>query len=180
MSRELERMQAGITVESMQMVRVTWPRQVDAAFQDLIGAQQESEKVMSEARGNAEKTLNEAGGPVTVELLAKLKSGDEKGAEPLWDELAGEAQKVISESRAYRTTVVKNAEASAQYMKSLLPEYRKRPQLVMQKIYQDAIEEVMAAADEKIYAQRTPGATGDEVRVMINSNPTKEKKAEKK
>jgi modulator of FtsH protease HflK len=180
MASELERMHAGITVESMQMVRVTWPRQVDAAFQDLIGAQQESEKVMSEARGSAEKTLNEAGGPVTAELLAKLKSGDEKGAEPLWNELAGEAQKVISESRAYRTTVVKNAEASAQYMNSLLPEYRKRPQLVMQKIYQDAIEEVMAAADEKIYAQREAGAGGDEVRVMINSNPVKEKKAEQK
>jgi modulator of FtsH protease HflK len=159
---------------------VTWPRQVDAAFQDLIGAQQETEAKMNDARGTAEETLNKAGGPVTRELLAKLNSGDEKGAEALWDQLAGDAQKTISEARAYKTTVVQNAKANADYMKSLLPEYRKRPQLVMQKIYQDAIEEVMASADEKIYAQRAPGATGDEVRVMINSNPVKEKKAERK
>lgn len=180
MTTELDRMHAGIAVESMQMVKVTWPRQVDAAFQDLIGAQQETEAKMNDARGQAAETLNQAGGPVTVELLARLKAGDEEGAKPLWDQLAGDAQKTISEARAYKTTVVQNAKASADYMKSLLPEYRKRPQLVMQKIYQDAIEEVMASADEKIYAQRTPGATGDEVRVMINSNPVKEKKAENK
>jgi modulator of FtsH protease HflK len=180
MSRELDHMQVGITVDSLQMVKVTWPRQVDAAFQDLIGAQQQSETKLNEARGNADKTLSEAGGPVTTKLLAKLRSGDEKGAEPLWNELAGNAQKTISEARAYRTKVVRNAEGSAQYLNSLLPEYRKRPQLVMQKIYQDAIEVVMAAADEKIYAQREPGAKGEEVRVMINSNPVKEKKAEQK
>jgi modulator of FtsH protease HflK len=178
MSRELERMNLGVTVDSMQMSKVTWPRQVDAAFQDLIGAQQESQTAMNDAYGTAVETLNKAGGPVTGELLAKLKSGDAEGAEPLWNELAGEAQKVISEARAYKTTVVTNAEASARYMASLLPEYQKRPQLVMQKIYQDAIEEVMAAADEKIYAQRAPGTVGDEVRVMINSNPVKAKKAE--
>ncbi|HSV27841.1 MAG TPA: SPFH domain-containing protein, partial [Sedimentisphaerales bacterium] len=63
MSRELMDMRTGITIDTMQLVRVTWPRQVDAHFQGLIGARQESERVISEARGNAERTLNEAGGP---------------------------------------------------------------------------------------------------------------------
>jgi len=180
MSRELDALHTGITVDSMQLLYVTWPRQVDEAFQDLIGAQQETERAINEARGTAEKTLTDTGGPVTGELLAMLRSGDAAGAEPLWNDLAGDAQKVISEAKAYRTKVVKDAEANAHYMQSLLPEYRKRPQLVMQKIYQDAIEQVMASADEKIYAQREPGSKGDEVRVMINSNPVKEKKAEKK
>jgi modulator of FtsH protease HflK len=180
MTTELDRMQAGVTVDSMQMANVRWPLQVDEAFQDLIGAQQEAETNMNTARGTAEETLNKAGGPVTRELLAKLKSDDEKGAEPLWDQLAGDAQKVISDARAYQTKVVRDAMGTTNYMQSLLPEYRKRPELVMQKLYQDAIEEVMAAADEKIYAQRTQGATGEEVRVMINSSPVKEKKTEKK
>jgi membrane protease subunit HflK len=180
MSRELAAMNAGISVDTMQMVRVTWPRQVDSAFQDLIGARQESEKGMSEARGYTEQTLNEAGGPVTSVLLTKLKSGDEQGVEELWGQLAGQSQKVISEARAYRTKVVEDARSNAEYMQSLLPEYRKRPQLVLQKIYQDAIEEVMAGADEKMFAQRDSAGKGDEVRVMINSNPVKAKKTEKK
>jgi len=180
MSRELADMRTGIVVDTMQLVSVTWPPQVDAAFQDLIGARQESERGLSEARGKAEEKLNEAGGPVTTELLAKLRSGDEKGAEPLWDQLAGEAQNVIAEARAYRTKVVEDARANADYMNSLLPEYRKRPELVIQKIYQDAIEDVMANADEKIFAQRDAEDKGSEVRVMINSNPVKEQKAEEK
>jgi membrane protease subunit HflK len=181
MSRELAAMNTGIVVDTMQMVRVTWPRQVDAEFQNLIGARQESEKGMSEAKGYTEQTLNEAGGPVTSVLLAKLKSGDEQGIEELWGQLAGQSQKVISEARAYRTKVVEDARSNAEYMQSLLPEYRKRPQLVIQKIYQDAIEEVMANADEKIFAQRDADGKSDEVRFMINSNPVKAaKKAEKK
>ncbi len=183
MSRELADMRTGIVIDDkdgIKLERVTWPRQVDAAFQDLIGARQQSEQGMSVARGAAEQTLNEAGGPVTTELLTKLMSGPDV-PDTLWDQLAGEAQKVISEARAYRTKVVEDARANAEYMQSLLPEYRKRPALVMQKIYQDAIEEVMAAADEKIFAQRDPGAgKSSEVRVMINSNPVKEKKSQTK
>jgi modulator of FtsH protease HflK len=181
MSRELADMHTGIVVDTMQMVKVMWPRQVDGAFQDLVGARQESEKGMSEARGHAEQTLNEAGGPVTGELLAKLMSGDEAGIETMWEQLAGEAQNVIAESRAYRTKVVEDARANAEYMQRLLPEYNKRPQLVIQKIYQDAIEEVMMNADEKIFAQRdSASGKSEEVRVMINSNPVKEKKTQQK
>ena len=116
---------------------------------------------------------------MTNELLARLMRGDEDIPDSLWDQLAGEAQRIIAEARAYRTKVVEDARANAEYMQSLLPEYRKRPELVLQKIYQDAVEEVMMAADEKIFAQRDPAAgKNSEVRIMINSNPVKEKKTQ--
>jgi hypothetical protein len=74
---------------------------------------------------------------------------------------------VISQARAYRTSVVADIKASAEYLRSLLPEYQRRPQLVLQKIYQDAIEEILGTVDEKIFVP--PGENqGREIRVLVN------------
>ncbi|MHC5179450.1 MAG: hypothetical protein ACYSOS_02880, partial [Planctomycetota bacterium] len=76
----------------------------------------------------------------------------------------------ISEANLYRTTVVEDAKASAEYLRRLLPEYRKNQELVLQKIYQDAIEQVLAGADEKIFIQTREGMA-DEIRVLLNRDP---------
>ena len=62
---------------------------------------------------------------------------------------------MISEARAYRTTVVSDAKANAEYLTQLLPQYREYPELVLQRIYQDAVEEVLANAEEKFIMQRS-------------------------
>ena len=65
-------------------------------------------------------------------------------------------------------------------MQKLLPEYRKNPELVLQKIYQDAIEQVLAGADEKIFMQTREGLP-DEIRLMLNRDPNiKKEKAKQK
>jgi regulator of protease activity HflC (stomatin/prohibitin superfamily) len=170
---KLNQMESGITVVSIQLTDIIWPRQVDAAFLASIRASQESQKAVSEARGYAENTLNEAGGPVAAELLTALndKNADEAGKELLWNELAGTAQEKIAQARAYRTEVVETAKANAEYLEKILPEYRKRPKLVTQKIYQDAIEIVFNNADEKIIIQPTEGTKGKEIRLLLNRDP---------
>ena len=86
----------------------------------------------------------------------------------------------MSQARADSNRVEKTAEANAIYFTSLLPEYREHPRLVLQKIYQDAVEEVLENADEKIFLEPDAGGKGREIRVMINSNPSiKPKKKEK-
>ena len=75
----------------------------------------------------------------------------------LWSQLAGSAQEQIAQARAYRTSVVESAKANADYLRTLLPEYRKRPELVLQKIYQDTVENVLNNADEKILLQPSAG-----------------------
>jgi len=84
--------------------------------------------------------------------------------------LSGQVQSEISEARLYRTKVVEDAKANAEYMQKLLPEYRKNPELVLQKIYQDAIEQVLADADEKIFMQTREGLP-DEIRLLLNRDP---------
>ncbi len=182
LQEKLNTIGSGIKVVSVQLTDVTWPRQVDYAFLASIKARQASQKTISEAKGYAESTLNEAGGPVAGDLLAVLegKTVSELEKELLWSQLAGSAQEKIAQARAYRTGVVETAKANAEYLLKILPEYRKRPELVIQEIHLGALREVYDNADEKMIIQPTEGTKGREIRILLNRDPTvKPKKAEK-
>ena len=117
--------------------------------------------------------MKKAGGSEAHRILAILKDPDlsEKPDARIWSQLAGTAQERIAEARAYRTKVIESAKADAEYLRKLLPEYRKRPGLVIQEIYQDAIEEVLENADEKIIVQPATGSGPREVRIQLNRDP---------
>jgi membrane protease subunit HflK len=178
--QKLDNIQSGIKVISVQLTDRIWPRQVDDAFQASIKARQASQKAISEARGYAENTLNEAGGPVAETLLKALRDQNpgEQETELLWEQLAGQAQEKIADARAYRTKIVETARANAQYLQLLLPEYKKSPELVKQKIYQDAIENVLNNADEKMIIQPGANTKGREIRIKLNRDPTIKPKSE--
>jgi regulator of protease activity HflC (stomatin/prohibitin superfamily) len=182
LQEKLDRIESGIAVVSVQLTDITWPRQVDKAFLASIKASQDSQKTISEAKGYAENTLNETAGPIAVQLFEALKNetASEKEKELLWSQLAGQAQEKIAGARAYKTKVVETAKANAEYLQKLLPEYRKRPELVVQKIYQDAIEYILNNVDEKIVIQPTEGTQGKEIRVLLNRDPTIKPKYEEK
>ena len=118
---------------------------------------------------------------VAEKLLEALKdesvSEDEK--ELLWSQLAGNAQEKIAEARAYRTKVVEIARANAEYLQQILPEYRKRPELVLQEIYRDAIEEILDNVEEKIIIQPTEGNKENEIWLQLNRDPGIKQKSDK-
>ena len=148
----LDSINSGIYVEDMQIQTLTWPRQVDDAFQESIIASQKAKSAVIDAQSYRAKTINEAQGP---------------------------AQEKISQAKAYKTQVAETAEANAKYLLSLLPEYMKRPELVIQRIYQDAIEEVLDNAQEKIFVQPSVQGKDREFRVLVNRDPSiKQKKSE--
>ena len=174
MQEKLDRIQSGINVVSVQLTRSTPPRQVKPAFEASTLASQIRDKAITEARTYAETTLNEAAGPVAEELFAALHDTtvDEQTRELLWSQLAGKAQEQLGDAREYATKVVENARANADYIESLLPEYRKRPKLVLQRIYLDALENILNNVDEKFIVQTTEGAEGTEIRVLLNRDPS--------
>jgi len=171
--RKLDAIESGIKVVDVVLYDSTWPLQVDAAFQNAQKAAQANRQFVSDAHTYATKTLNEAGGPVAERLLAAIEdpSVSPEQRELLWSQLAGQARKIIQEAKAYRVSVVAEAEAAAEYLKKILPEYRKRPELVLRNIYQDTIEEILNNADEKYIVQPTAGMEGKELRVLVNKNP---------
>lgn len=171
LQEKLDKIESGIKVVSVQPTDIIWPRQVDEAFRASIEASQKSDAEVSEAKTYAENTLIEAGGQVAEELLAALRdeSVSEEQREYLWSRLAGAAQERIAEARIYRTKVVASAEARADYLREILPECRKRPELVLQKIYLDAIVDVFRSSEEKFVLQ--PDDSDREMRIYINRDP---------
>ncbi len=181
MQEKLDAIESGLKIVSVQLTDKIWPRQVNEAFQASIRASQESQRAISEARTYAEQTLNEAAGPVAVQLYKALHDGtvSEEQKEFLWSQLAGDAQGRMADARAYRTKVVESARANAEYLHEILPEYRKRPELVTWEIYQSAIEDVLTNADEKFIIQPTKDSKGVEYWIQLNRDPTLKPKSTK-
>lgn len=178
LQKKLDDLECGIEVDAMQLTQCIWPRQANDAFVASVKAKNEMDKMVSEAKGYAETKINEAGG---AELINAVLSKDltEQQKEAAWLRASGTAQQTIAEARAYRTKVVESAKANADYLQKLLPEYQKRPKLVLQRIYQDAMEEVLGNVQEKIIAQPGSSAKNKEFRIMINRDPTIKKEKAK-
>ena len=179
LQEKLNKIESGIEVTAMHVSgKITWPRQVDDAFQMQLNASNNSNQRIITAKTKATEILNETGGANAERILAELKKGefDQAGKEKLLDQLAGLCQKKISDARAERTRIVESAKANADYLVSLLPQYRKRPELVLQNIYQEAVGEVMANAVEKIFIQPSVEGKDREVRVLVNKKPVKKGK----
>jgi membrane protease subunit HflK len=178
---KLDAIESGIQVVSVQLTNSVYPPQVKAAFEASTLASQQRDQVRHQAQEEAYRTLSEAAGPVARELYDALhdETVSEEKKEVLWSQIGGTAQKKLSDARIYATKVEKDAEASATYLKSLLPEYRQRPELVIQRLYLDVIEQILSNADEKFVVQSTQGAKSKEIRVQLNRDPLlKSKKIE--
>ncbi|MHC4169901.1 MAG: SPFH domain-containing protein [Planctomycetota bacterium] len=170
---KLDDIQSGIRVESVQLTRSEPPPHTRAAFEASIMASQAGQKVVTEAKTSAADTLNKAAGPVAERLHAALRDETvgEQVKESLWQDLGGTAHERMADAQAYETQVVETAKANADYLQRLLPEYKLRPRLVVQKIYLDAMRRIYENAGEKFVIQTVEGAKGGEVRVLINKNP---------
>lgn len=169
---KLDQVRCGIAVTDVRANRIIWPRQVDEAFQASSKARQERDQARIDALSYKEKLLTDTGGSDAERILEQLKQPEllQTQQEELLAKLSGQVQAEISGARLYRTKVVEDAKASAEYLQKLLPEYRKNPELVLQKIYQDTIEQVLEGADEKIFIQTREGLS-DEIRLILNRDP---------
>ncbi len=171
---KLDKIGSGIRVESVQMTRSEPPVPTREAFEASIRASQTSQKAITDAETYATNTLNEAAGPLAEELHAALRSEtvSREQEEALWEDISGTARERLADALTYQTQVVETAKANADYLQRLLPEYRKRPKLVLQKLYLDAMKRIYDNADEKFVIQSTAGAKEGEVRVMLNRDPS--------
>jgi modulator of FtsH protease HflK len=176
--KQLNTIESGIRVSSVQLVDVEWPKQVNDAFEAYFTASQTSQQAKSEARNDAETMLTDAAGQVAESLYQALMAEDpnESDLEALWTQVAGQAQDTLAQAMAYRTKVVEAAKANSNYLLSILPEWRKRPELVTQRIYLDTIERVLDNAEEKFVLPPSSDSKGREIRILVNRDTSKTKK----
>lgn len=113
--------QTGILVSKVTIDESKPPSQVQAAFDDVIKAREDEERLKNEAQAYA------------------------KGIVP---EARGGAQRQIEEASAYKEQVIANAEGEAKRFSALLAEYRKSPVVTRERLYLDAVQAVLSQTNK--------------------------------
>ncbi|WNO08171.1 FtsH protease activity modulator HflK [Teredinibacter sp. KSP-S5-2] len=117
----LDNYQTGIRIEKVNVEDSNPPREVQAAFDDVIKAREDEERFKNQAQAYANGIIPEA---------------------------RGKAQRVIEEANAYKEQVIAQAEGEAKRFELLLAEYKKAPQVTRKRLYIDAVQEVMGNASK--------------------------------
>lgn len=122
----LDNYETGINVVKINIQDAKPPSNVKEAYDDVIKAREDQERVINEAQSYANGIIPEA---------------------------RGKAQRIIEEADAYKSKVIAEAEGEAERFEKLLTEYNKAPDVTRQRLYLDAIQDVM----------------GNTTKVMINT-----------
>ena len=107
--------ETGILISKVTVDESKPPTPVQAAFDDVIKAREDEERVKNEAQAYANGIVPEA---------------------------RGGAQRQIEEASAYREEVIANAQGQAERFTKLLAEYNKAPEVTRERLYLDAVQEV--------------------------------------
>ena len=111
----------GIFVSQVNVVDAQPPDAVRPAFDDVIRAREDEQRVQNQAQQYSNQIIPEA---------------------------RGEAQRRIEAANAYSAEVVAEATGDASRFDQLLTEYLKSPEVTRQRLYIDSIEEVMTASSK--------------------------------
>ncbi|ETN91527.1 Modulator of FtsH protease HflK [Gammaproteobacteria bacterium MOLA455] len=112
----LNNYKSGINVVKINIEEARPPNEVKSAYDDVIKAREDLERLVNEAQSYSNGIIPEA---------------------------RGAAQRMREEAGAYRSQVVSKAEGEAQRFNNLYTEYAKAPRVTRDRLYLDAVENVM-------------------------------------
>jgi len=177
--RTLEKMETGLAITTLSLERTEMSPSVRDAFRAVVNAEQEIARRIEEAREARSSILNATAGlahrPLAAmirdferavdmgraeeaeqieraldEALETLSVSDARTGQPV--AVSGEVASLIQQARGYRTEVVERVRTEADRFEGLLPEYRRHPRIVLSRLWQDALEEILTATDiETLY-----------------------------
>ena len=111
----------GIRISQVNVVDAQPPDAVRPAFDDVIRAREDEQRAQNQAQQYANQVIPEA---------------------------RGEAQRRIEQANAYKEEVIARAEGDASRFQQLLSEYSKAPQVTRERMYIEAMQDVMAASSK--------------------------------
>ena len=112
----LDSYEVGIEVTAVNFEKGQPPQEVQAAFSDVIKAREDRERFINDAQGYRNEVVPRA---------------------------RGDAQRVIEEAQGYRTRVEQAAIGESERFLSLLEEYSKAPDVTRDRLYLEAMEQVL-------------------------------------
>lgn len=117
MQELLDRYKTGINISKVNMQQAQPPEQVQAAFDDAVKAGQDRERLKNEGQAYANDVIPKA---------------------------RGVAARLIEEANGHKARVVAQAEGEASRFSKILAEYSKAPQVTRERLYQDAMQQVLS------------------------------------
>lgn len=112
----LDEYQTGISVSNVNLVDAQPPDEVQNAFEDAIKAREDEQRLKNEAEAYANEVVPKA---------------------------RGAAARLLEESEAYKQKAIARAEGEASRFLQLLAEYEKSPDVTRERLYLDAMQEVL-------------------------------------
>ncbi|MBD9469503.1 FtsH protease activity modulator HflK [Pseudoxanthomonas sp. PXM01] len=113
----LEAYRTGLVVTELSLQDARPPEAVKPAFDEVNSAQQENERLVSQARAVAARIVPEA---------------------------RGDAQQIRTQAEGYKTAAIAKATGDATRFSLLLDEYRNAPEVTRKRLWLDTVQEVLA------------------------------------
>ena len=113
----LDSYEVGLEVRSVNVESTSAPDEVQAAFDDVIKAREDEQRVKNQAEAYSNGVIPEA---------------------------RGQAQRIIEEANGYKEEIIARAEGEADRFTKLLAEYQKAPEVTRERLYLQTMEQVMA------------------------------------
>jgi membrane protease subunit HflK len=108
--------QAGILVEQVQLQTVRAPDQVQAAFDDVVSAKEDKERLDNEAQAYA------------ADIVPRAQ---------------GNGERLLNEARAFEAQRINEAQGRAAEFLAVLEEYTKAPDVTRERLYLEAMERIL-------------------------------------
>jgi len=132
MQEILDRYETGINISKVTMQDAQPPQQVQSAFNDAVEAGQDRERQKNEGQTYANDVVPKA---------------------------RGAAARLTQEAEGYRQKVIQQAEGDAARFRQLVAEYNKAPQVTRDRLYIDALQQVMSNTTKVIIDQKSGGGS---------------------
>lgn len=128
----LDRYKVGVEIVgiNMQQGGVRPPEQVQAAFDDVLKAGQERERIKNEAEAYAKDVVPRA---------------------------TGGAARLMQEAEGYKSRITAQAQGDSQRFKSLLAEYQRAPQVTRDRLYLETMQQIYASTTKVMVESRQGG-----------------------
>ena len=123
----LDRYKTGITISRVTMQDAQAPEEVQAAFADAVKAGQDRERQINEGQSYFN------------DVVPKAK---------------GTSARLLQEGEGYRQSVIANAEGEASRFSQIVTEYSKAPAVTRQRLYLDAMQQVLANSSKVVVDQK--------------------------
>ncbi len=145
----LDEYRAGVEIISVQLQDVKAPEEVRDAFDDVLRGRQERETRINQALA------------YEADIIPRAR---------------GEAQRIIEASEAFKRARIETATGEAQRFEAVLAEYNSSPQVTRQRLYLEALENVLPGVSKIIVDPDTDpvlilGQDGSVIPAPIGPNP---------